>query len=1690
MAWSQEISQLSTDIAQLTNEINVQKNQLSGAVTSAQSSRITANTGAAVAESSVVPSTTNMLSANTFKNSVLSIYGTQAAQRASIDTATAQASAAATSAATATAGLTQDLSGVTAQALHRSPNAVTSMFIYDTSKDSDGGAWTEKCQHTSWYNESISGKWLGPQLSELEARRVSATLGNELVTNGTFDSGTTGWTGGSGAGVSVVSGGLLVDDPTSSGFANQTVTTIANRYYKITGQFVAATASCQPAVWVGTSNLTSNLLSLSFATGYTGAFTAYFLATSTTSFLSIGYTSGPGQNVTIDNISVREVTAITTESSDYFQLTTDGKFYRLWKNLLKWSEDFSNAAWEKSNITVSSTQFVAPDGTTTADLIYPTTSGTSRYVNQPVGNGIVGDNHTYTVYLKSSGITKAYIYTMQGNALVYFDLDANSVLSTPTVGTGGFVSASIRDAGNGWRACTVVSALTSGANRHCYTGPCDANASTTVTANGTNGILIWGTQLEAGSVATTYEAKTIASTTSEVFRGNKRDFPRLAGIVCQSTGSNASQVAIYDLTEPGRPMWMAFVDYSLKSTVTKLLDWNGDDNGWSHVAMMNGWLVGTSNTSAGMCHFIKDWIAGSLGVEFSRNSVSDRNNVGTVTSTGRLTFSTAQNNSARTVRMLVEPNAPIEPETGLPRPSILIGSTQPTYNSPTGASFLYHTTANYDDVVFFPRLIAARRGFNSFSPNFFYTINPGLSSAVSGEITATSAPDFALGGNTAKLIGAANGEFLRAPAASLVQKLKLNASAVAKSLTATIRNTFNTGWMHGDIRRVYLSDTDTGSTTGPELVVNGTFDTNTTGWAVNFAGATLSWDTLRASAKVIVGGIGQGITQTSWTPIVGRWYRITFTATNGAAVSRGFAVTFGGTGIDIAPVNPGQSRTFTATVFATSTANLIIRNAGSDTVSGETFFYDNISVREVVLDRSYKAQSAHINGIVTRSQAAAGTSLVGYSGFSTTNYLQEPYSADLDFGTGEFSVSAWVNIPVSMPTTSFPVIQNIITDFSSQIVPRNVNSTLVSRTATAITVQSVGSGTFGIGVSGITTIAGKTYKLTLTLIANQNRNITVGVGNNYVNIAPGANNPITTTLFLTAGTTNAFDSFISATGAGETLTISNISIHEVSPAIIADRAHSSGTKISLGVNGAGQLTTTAFDGTTTRTAMTTTAYNTGQWLKAEANYTTDGSLAIRVNGREVAVTRGNPLLSLNSKYNLLTWSEDLTINSWVKSNVTISATPGVAPDGTMTADLLYPTSSGNNRWVYQAYSGASAIYTASVYAKAAGKSFICVDISGGGASAYFNVSTGQVGTVSAGYAASIEPVGNGWYRCSIRNTSSQVTSFAGVYAITDADNNSRVVTSNGTDGILFWGAQIEVSSTATTYQRVAATAETNVAPLTIGNSYTLDAPFPGSIALLKLGATVPTPEQSTFIYEQEKQLFRPGALSVLPDANAIIDMSYDDATDRWAAVSTTNESYWNGLVRSSVTAVPAGSYSRVATTSGVELVATTTTNPGVYVSIPPHALREELVKRSEAAGKLVRKTVTYDYTGGFTGNITTGSTSIVSVAGLVYPTSYIGARISGTGIPANTVITGVSGTTIYISAPATATTNTLAITFLDFNLPVGMEAKVVLSAGVIRREGSTSDYTRLFDGFIETIRFAVAPGSTAWVQIQATRTAQ
>ena len=174
------------------------------------------------------------------------------------------------------------------------------------------------------------------------------------------------------------------------------------------------------------------------------------------------------------------------------------------------------------------------------------------------------------------------------------------------------------------------------------------------------------------------------------------------------------------------------------------------------------------------------------------------------------------------------------------------------------------------------------------------------------------------------------------------------------------------------------------------------------------------------------------------------------------------------------------------------------------------------------------------------------------------------------------------------------------------------------------------------------------------------------------------------------------------------------------------------------------------------------------------------------------------LLIEEQRTNLCTYSEDL--NSWgYKVRMTVSSDAVVSPDGTQNADLIYPSSTGSYSQVgiitIPVSSGSA--YTSSIFAKAAGKTWLYIYDPNGAKFAHFNLTTGSTGTVSAGSTSSIVNVGNGWYRCSI--TATTVNTGGLIYiGISDNDNNDDV-TASGTNGIYAWGAQVEAGSFPTSY---------------------------------------------------------------------------------------------------------------------------------------------------------------------------------------------------------------------------------------------------------------------------------------------------
>ena len=202
------------------------------------------------------------------------------------------------------------------------------------------------------------------------------------------------------------------------------------------------------------------------------------------------------------------------------------------------------------------------------------------------------------------------------------------------------------------------------------------------------------------------------------------------------------------------------------------------------------------------------------------------------------------------------------------------------------------------------------------------------------------------------------------------------------------------------------------------------------------------------------------------------------------------------------------------------------------------------------------------------------------------------------------------------------------------------------------------------------------------------------------------------------------------------------------------------------------------------------------------------------------------LLVEEQRTNLQTFSEDL---SGSLSTIATSTTANAAqsPDGALTADLFVPNTTSTSHSAFRAnisVTGAAA-HTFSVYAKAAGYNVLQITPTSGfgAAAAWANFvlsGNGSIGFQGSAQTATIAPLGNGWYRCTLTATSTASPTICGpAYAPLDSDRNAKTpaFAGDGTSGIYLWGAQLEAAATASSYiptTTAAATRNADVAQIT------------------------------------------------------------------------------------------------------------------------------------------------------------------------------------------------------------------------------------------------------------------------------------
>jgi hypothetical protein len=180
------------------------------------------------------------------------------------------------------------------------------------------------------------------------------------------------------------------------------------------------------------------------------------------------------------------------------------------------------------------------------------------------------------------------------------------------------------------------------------------------------------------------------------------------------------------------------------------------------------------------------------------------------------------------------------------------------------------------------------------------------------------------------------------------------------------------------------------------------------------------------------------------------------------------------------------------------------------------------------------------------------------------------------------------------------------------------------------------------------------------------------------------------------------------------------------------------------------------------------------------------------------VTGSNGLIQF-APMNLLTFSEQFDNAAWTKGRLSVTANSIAAPDGTVTAEKIVENTATDTHYVYQTPSLSAIGYTLSVYLKAAERTFAKINcFRGTEYSGYVNLLTGAVSGLTGGATLTTVDVGDGWWRCALSFTVATAgNSDSGVR--TSVNGTTDVYTGDGTSGIYIWGAQLEQSSTATTY---------------------------------------------------------------------------------------------------------------------------------------------------------------------------------------------------------------------------------------------------------------------------------------------------
>ena len=491
-------------------------------------------------------------------------------------------------------------------------------------------------------------------------------------------------------------------------------------------------------------------------------------------------------------------------------------------------------------------------------------------------------------------------------------------------------------------------------------------------------------------------------------RGSRKEFPAVAVIVAES-----NKVTIYDGDDPSLPMWMVFTGNNASSSLTWFgTDYSGEDA--TCLFMKNATLAigvkGVVSDVSGLSSvnflselFVKN--SGSVGGYINR-PIANRNIPFSVIGDNTTNI---VNKNINDVAMTVLPNAPIDPDTGLPIPTIAV-ATEGGVSVIKDDGNVWDITASWprnykvvfteDNKLLYQVGNASSQGLYRLAeiPTADYVSSSGSQDdniRLGGTqiYASTAVPYIADYSDADYLVQCKDSYDLKLSGGDrLINYARENVST--DSMVAYTTSTYNTGWMNGDIKLATLSDTDDTDLVGTGELVD----------IASFTDISYGSSTVTESGGVVTGNyvdsscIYRGDT---FTTTAGRTYTATLNHTSGTTCA--FRVRDSNNEIDLA-----IQTAFTSAGIITLTFTATSNGAYVRFENNQSFTFQDLSVRLAEPDRSVNGNGLQVFGTVQKNPVATGADLVAYSGFSSSNYLEQPYNPDLDFGTGDFCIMGWI----------------------------------------------------------------------------------------------------------------------------------------------------------------------------------------------------------------------------------------------------------------------------------------------------------------------------------------------------------------------------------------------------------------------------------------------------------------------------------------------------------------------------------------------------------------------------------------------------------------------------------------------------------------------------------------------------------